>query len=505
MLKLPMLCRFNAKYAIKQFLDTFNANMPTLECGRLLGIRYANDKDSDFINDILEKTMGSYVNDTWPNNTNRVSDYFIQNSAQLAPDTTYIIFLTDTDESSLPIGRLSLSIDHQNLFGSFIHIENIHISPEYQGKSAGRLIITFINNYFAQVLSLTGTSLKVLDKNSEAQKLYEKIGFDSVRLSDIDCWNTENRDVMLWKPTYIYQPERAFYLNKFNSILDKIRDNTIIFSIFFLFFYSIQHIVGRALDFSNNNSRVSLNCGNMECNALNFHTLEFTHSITAFSIIFVLAIAFTFYDIVAGILYVQFRPSERLSGTNSWNMDASPIIWKVLLLVFLEFTMISVNIVIVMMPFFFLQTDFRIDGFLMFALFSIWHFTNLAWYFTSPVLLRECGLTDGKNERAAQKVRNPATDQIRLRDFARHGLYAAVNLIAFVVFYLLSPSVEMDGGSTNDKIVQEVFTIVLIFAYVVLLYNNQVARYFRNDFQRISRKRGKVRREAMSPKEAEVD
>ena len=147
-----------------------------------------------------------------------------------------------------------------------------------------------------------------------------------------------------------------------------------------------------------------------------------------------------------------------------------------------------------MASFFFLQTDFRVEGFWMFLLFCLWQSGNFLWCWVSPGLLRECSLIGSENERSAPKIWNENTDQIRWRDFARHGSYALGHLALLILFLLLSPSADKAASSETAKFWQEWITVACLFSYVFLLYFKQVSRYFRNDFQRISRKRGRVRR-----------
>ena len=60
-----------------------------------------------------------------------------------------------------------------------LHLLNLCVRQQYQGKGLGRFILNFIINY-AKSSSFSLVVLEVRSTNSRAQKLYRKVGFNEI-------------------------------------------------------------------------------------------------------------------------------------------------------------------------------------------------------------------------------------------------------------------------------------------------------------------------------------
>ncbi len=125
-------------------------------------LRAATDNDQDFVDQLTRTVMLPYVQQTWKNQ-NAIEHYFKINAFDQSPNQII-------EYDGLDVGRFSV-VDK----GDELYLDNLHISPEYQGKGIGRYVI---ENIFAKadVRGLPVTLL-VLEVNP-AKKLYERLGFE---------------------------------------------------------------------------------------------------------------------------------------------------------------------------------------------------------------------------------------------------------------------------------------------------------------------------------------
>ena len=97
------------------------------------------------------------------------------------PDAGDFIILKD----SIPVGRIIIDKS-----GSFIHLIEICVLPEFRGQGIGTTVITKL----LKEGEILGKSVRLqVAHNNRAIKLYEQLGF-----SDINCTKTHHQ--MEWKP-----------------------------------------------------------------------------------------------------------------------------------------------------------------------------------------------------------------------------------------------------------------------------------------------------------------
>lgn len=165
-------------------------------------------------------------------------------------------------------------------------------------------------------------------------------------------------------------------------------------------------------------------------------------------LLFVFAVAFTVYDVIAGEIYVQSRPDTDI-----------PVIgrvrpWRVLALIFLELAMFACNVVIITFPMLVLfggnQELLRIEN--IFLLNTAWHLVNFTWYLVEPS---------------------------RLRDFLRHGGYALLNISLFMAARVLVG----EGGALLGGVGRELFVVIGYALIVAMIYAVQVRSYLIDDIR----------------------
>lgn len=425
-------------------------------------LRKANENDDEFIEKLTKNSMASYVKESWPDE-GKQDDYWALNACDQAKRDkrfkrqTYII-----QNGEDPVGRITLSYLPRHWLYLALKIENCHLIGEFQSLGIFRRI-------FDKLVELAPDKkffLQVLRSNSRAARLYFNNGFRLYQHPS-KLKETGERFDMVYEPDEVYPPSRAFYLNKFSDILEKCRDNAVIFALFLVTFNSIS-------PFQN----VSV-----EARVLGL-------------VLLVLGIIFSTYDMIAGKLYVQFKPSgiSKPQGSSSWAVDRKPSMWRVFSLLFFEFAMVFFNVVAIIIPYGFLKgrepalLNGDLPSFVLFddvhdafLIYGLWHLSNLLWYSSSPVYLRRKLNLPPKFGWIKRKG-----DRIRSRDWVRHGSYFLLHTGLFVSFqywFLGSISLNMRFFTLDASWLAITILIGLIVSTIVL----QSRRYLFNDFFNLSK------------------
>ena len=391
-------------------------------------LRRATAADAEFIEHLTTSAMRCYVNEQfedeeerkeyWTKNaTNQIKDqidWFKQEELDLRSLYTCTFIIESKEEQGKSrVGRITLSFVLVASLYLAIKIQNVHVSSENRGQGIFKEIFKKIQKIYPQ----NSIFLEVLLTNNHAYEMYTKRWcFFRYQFphSGQNKRNDSNRARLMYEPEYVYRPDRAFYLNKFSGIMEKLRDQTVIFSTFVVIFELCKRL------------------------AANYDHKPQIVADASFQVVMCLifcAVIFSLYDIIAGNLYVQFKPQWPEILTNkskSWMVDDRPQFRRVMPLLFLEMAMIATNSLIIIMSF--IHGYSRDTVWIVSYYYAIWHFINFLWYCASPVYVRP-RTPSLPGEPGMRFVYDKKKDTIRWRDFGRHGFYAIAH-VALVLIVL---------------------------------------------------------------------
>ncbi len=136
-------------------------------------IRFIEDKDRCSVKEML---MGFYNS---PAVSHSIPEKFIDNSLDAAlSNSPYVKIIVAEIEGKLA-GFSALSLTHTTEAGGLVVlIEEIFIKDEYRGKGIGNEIFAFIRREFDTTAKRY--RLEVVEDNTSAIKLYEKLGFEKI-------------------------------------------------------------------------------------------------------------------------------------------------------------------------------------------------------------------------------------------------------------------------------------------------------------------------------------
>src|SRR5579859_6974828 len=126
-------------------------------------LRAATEADTTFLYDLHVKAMKAAVEKTWGWDEDFQMAYFRQH---FTTDNTDLILVGDVS-----VGKLICQRDPQR-----IYLAEIEILPEYQRKGLGTAIIQALID--EAKASHKEVVLQVLKTNSDARRLYERLGFE---------------------------------------------------------------------------------------------------------------------------------------------------------------------------------------------------------------------------------------------------------------------------------------------------------------------------------------
>lgn len=139
-----------------------------------INIRLATVEDEEFVNHVTRISMAAAVSEMWPDRKDQET-YYELNQFQNHDGPTWIIEAGKGD-GRRSVGRLSMKKVEDDEGGEGIDVAECHVLPEYQSCGIFTRILNHLNKFadshkcFMQLI--------VLQTNSSAQKLYERLGFE---------------------------------------------------------------------------------------------------------------------------------------------------------------------------------------------------------------------------------------------------------------------------------------------------------------------------------------
>lgn len=128
--------------------------------------RSATEEDYDFLYNLTVATMKEYVTAIWGWDENWQQSYF----RQIFPNKSWQVIVIE----NVDIGAFVAEEGPEE-----IYLANLYISPEYQKKGIGTEVVRRIQKR-ANELGVP-VALDVLRSNPGARRLYERLGFQTVK------------------------------------------------------------------------------------------------------------------------------------------------------------------------------------------------------------------------------------------------------------------------------------------------------------------------------------